>query len=139
MLIVKKKGTEHWTRTAILLRLADAQSELKLEKRDHAITKKQMERQERQYEEHTAKWQDTLRTKIEELKNQYQIEKEHFKDKLQLTELKYKNLQLQYDELVAKSINTQPFENQLDLYLQEQANQNNILMSKFMDEITSLK
>ena len=40
VLVVKRKGNEHLTRTTILLRLADAQLELKLEKRDHDITKK---------------------------------------------------------------------------------------------------
>jgi hypothetical protein len=41
-----------------------------------------MERQERAFDEQTAKLQETLKTKIEELKNQYSIEKEFFKDKL---------------------------------------------------------
>ena len=68
VLITKQSGHNHLSRTAILLKLTDLQSELKLEVRDHKITKEQLERQNKMHEEYSDKLQETLRNKLTELR-----------------------------------------------------------------------
>lgn len=41
--------------------------------------------------------------KISEIKNIHLIEKEHLKNRLQMSEIKCKNLQIQYDELLGQN------------------------------------
>ena len=60
-----------------------------------------------------------------------------------MSEIKYKNLQIQYDELVAKTADKceelqglGPNNSVIEDFLQRQAAQNNELMSKFMAEIS---
>ena len=60
--------------------------------RDHKITKEQLERQNKMHEEYSEKLQDKLRNKLSELRTQYSIEKEQNRSKLQMVEIKYKNL-----------------------------------------------
>ena len=42
VLVTTTKGNNHLSRTALLLKLSDLQTELKLETRDHKITKDQL-------------------------------------------------------------------------------------------------
>ena len=44
------------------------------------------------HEEYSEKLQDKLRNKLSELRTQYSIEKEQNRSKLQMVEIKYKNL-----------------------------------------------
>ena len=44
------------------------------------------------HDQQTQKLRDTLKSKLSELRNHYAIEKEANKSKLQLVEIKYKNL-----------------------------------------------
>ena len=44
------------------------------------------------HDEYSEKLQETLRNKLSELRTQYSIEKEQNRSKLQMVEIKYKNL-----------------------------------------------
>ena len=52
-----------------------------------------------------------IELRISEIKNIHLIEKEHLKNRLQLSEIKYKNLQIQYDDLLVRTMDNTAIKN----------------------------
>ena len=83
--------------------LEDLQLSLKLELKDHAFTKQELSDLQKHFSEFKDSQQTLIQSKLAEIRNIHQVEKEHLNNRLQMSEIKYKNLQIQYDELVAKT------------------------------------
>ena len=80
-----------------------------------------------------------LQSKLQTMRAEYVIQIEQLRSQLDLTQIKARNLQIKYDELVAKSMDT--FEDR-DLrmaeYIELQAQVNQQMVSMFQEEMRKL-
>lgn len=74
--------------------IEDLRTTLKLEKMDHQITKKEVVEAQRQQSEYSQSIQSIIDTKISEIKSIHAVERQHLKQRLEMTTIKMDNLQI---------------------------------------------
>lgn len=75
--------------------------DLKLEKRDHEITKRELEQVKQEFDD----YKEMVDKRLAEIKSIHLVEKEHLRNRLQLSQIKLQDLQIQYDDLLQKTLN----------------------------------
>lgn len=70
--------------------------DLKLEKRDHEITKRELEQVKQVFDD----YKEMVDKRLAEIKSIHLVEKEHLRNRLQLSQIKLQDLQIQYDDLL---------------------------------------
>ena len=84
--------------------IEDLQLCLKLEKKDHEFTKKELDQLEKSFADYKDSQSTLIQSKLAEIRNIHQVEREHLTNRLQMSEIKCKNLQIQYDDLFARTV-----------------------------------
>lgn len=125
---------------ALLRQIRDLKLSLKLEEKDHMLTKKELENAKEALEHQTSEMNTDLQAKLGSLRNEYVIQIEQLRSQLGLSQIKARNLQIKYDELLAKSMDTQE-ERELRMmeYMDQQAQLNQQMVAMFHQEMTKLQ
>jgi hypothetical protein len=89
----------------------DLSLSLKLEQKDHLITKSELEHVQSDFDSYKQNMNSMIELRISEIKNIHLIEKEHLKNRLQLSEIKCKNLSIQYDDLLVRTMDNTAIKN----------------------------
>ena len=119
--------------------IRDLTLSLKMEKRDHQITKEELQNLQEKYESAQEELHANLETKINELRATYTIQIEQLRSQLDLTQIKARSLQTKYDELVLKSMDeNQEREVRMAEYIEQQAAMNVQMVEMFKEELSKL-